>query len=63
MSWERNEILSEWHDAELAKWKQDNANHIKPPLTERQKWFRSMPMEEAIKVIAEEMKEETKEQI
>lgn len=58
MRWERNEILSEWHDAELAQWKRDNATHIKPPLTERQKWFRSLPMDETIRIIKEEIEEE-----
>ena len=61
MSWERNEIVSEWQDNELAQWKRDNAHRIKKQpqreLTEREKWLLSMPTEEAIKVLLNEQTE------
>ena len=66
MSWERNEILSEWHDAELAQWKRDNAHRIKlqphRELTEREKWLLSLPEDEAIRVILDEQNEIARKQ-
>lgn len=66
MSWERNEIVSEWQDNEIAQWKRDNAHRIKKQpsreLTEREKWLLSMPEDEAIKILlAEQTEIEAKE--
>ena len=59
--WERNEIVREWQDNELSKWKLDNWNRIKHQkareLTEREKWLLSMPEDEAIKVLIAEQNE------
>ena len=61
MSWERNEILSEWHDHEVAEWKKANRHYIKKrpqdELTEREKWLLSMPEDEAIKILLAEQTE------
>ena len=66
MSWERNEIVSEWQDNEIAQWKRDNAHRIKKQpqreLTEREKWLLSMPEDEAIRVILEEQNEIARKQ-
>ena len=61
MSWERNEILNEWHDNEVAEWKKSIRHHIKKrpqrELTEREKWLLSMPEDEAIKILLAEQQE------
>lgn len=61
MSWERNEIINEMDNEELAKFKEQFKHYIKKQpqkeLTEREKWLLSMPEDEAIKILLAEQNE------
>ena len=59
--WERNIIMNEMDNNELAEFKKTFKNHIKhqpaKELTEREKWLLSMPEDEAIKILIAEQNE------
>ena len=60
-NWERNEIVNEWQDEEIARYKEQFRSQIKKrpvrELTEREKWLTSMPEEDSIKILLAEQKE------